>query len=337
MATPQRRPDPSLEAKFFAQPYEFDFHQAIRILEWLKPGCAPLGEQDNPKKEAVIFQSRVTLSSSSSDIYSLNVNYKYPDRPIMTVNFLGLAGIQGPLPTPYTEILIDRLRQKDTAMADFLDIFNHRLISFWHRVHKKVVLGIAQVTPDKTDIGKCLLNLLGLDETLANGSYPIPLRSLIKYVPIFWQRPHSLSGLLTILKGYFPYSMTIKPFCGGWDKAIPSDLSLIGIKGQFNRLGQDLILGQHTWNQTQGISIHFEQLQWLDFISYLPGGRGYKALNFLCDLYCDPTTKIHIKISLQAQTIPPLRLGKKHFLGCTSFLTRGNGKGFTTSPEIIIR
>lgn len=336
MATPERRPDSALESQFFAQPYEFDFHQAIRILEALKPGCAPIGEEDHPKHEAVTFSSRVTLSTSSSDIYSLKVNYKYPDRPIMKVNFLGLAGIQGPLPTPYTELLIERLRQKDTAMADFLDIFNHRLISFWHRVRKKVVLGLAQIPPEETAVGKCLLNLLGIDTSLEKGSYPIPLRSLLKYVPLFWRRPHSLSGLLTLLRGYFPYAITIKPFQGGWEKALESDLSRIGTTGRYNRLGQDMILGHQTWNEAQGVSITFDNLDWLDFISYLPGGRGYKALKFLCELYCDPTTKIHLKATIKSETIPHTRLGKKHFLGCTTFITRGHGQGFTTAPEVTI-
>ncbi len=336
MATPQRRPQPSLEAKFFAQPYEFDFHQAVRILEWLKPGCTPIGEGDNPKNEAMIFQSRVTLSSSSSDIYSLKSNYQHPDRPIMTVNFLGLGGIQGPLPTPYTELLIDRLRQKDTAMADFLDIFNHRLISFWHRVRKKVVLGIAQIPPEQTGMGKCLLNLMGIDGALEKKTYPVPLRSLIKYAPLFWQRPRSLGGLLTILRGYFPHKITIKPFEGGWNQAIDNDLSRIGSKGQYNRLGQSLVLGRRTWDEAQGITIHLHHLHWLDFVSYLPGGRGHKALKFLCELYCEPTLKIKLKATLQPQTIPPSRLGKKHFLGCTTFLTRGQSKGFTNPPEVTI-
>jgi len=49
------------------------------------------------------------------------------------VNFMGIAGIQGPLPLPYTEILMSRMRQKDMAFRDFLDIFNHRLVSVFTR------------------------------------------------------------------------------------------------------------------------------------------------------------------------------------------------------------
>jgi len=38
------------------------------------------------------------------------------------------AGSASPL---LTELLIQRIRFKDTAMRDFLDIFNHRIISLF--------------------------------------------------------------------------------------------------------------------------------------------------------------------------------------------------------------
>jgi type VI secretion system protein ImpH len=336
MATPQRRLDTSVEAQFFSQPYEFDFHQAIRILEWLKPGCTPIGEGSHPKHEAVVFRSRVTLSAPSSDIYSLKRYYKYPDRPIMTVNFLGLGGIQGPLPTPYTETLIERLRQNDTAMSDFLDIFNHRLISFWHRVRKKIVIGIAQIAPEETSVGKCLFNLIGIDASINQESWPIPLRSLLKYTPLFWQRPHSLAGLITLLKGYFPYNITIKPFQGGWSRALPQDLSRLGTTGPYNRLGHDLILGCKSWHETQGILIHFHNLDWPDYNNFLEDQQGYKALRFLCGLYCEPTLKVHFQITINRKSIPPAYLGHGPRLGTTSFITRGFGSGFIHNPKVTV-
>jgi type VI secretion system protein ImpH len=336
MATPQRRPNYTLEEQLYSQPYEFDYHQAVRILEKLKPDGIPLGEGDNPEREAVQLSARVTLSVSSADIYSLKPSTLYPDQPVMTINFLGLAGIQGPLPNPYAEMMIERLRRKDVAMRDFLDIFNHRLISFWHRVRKKIVLGMAQVPPEQTPVAKSFLNLLGFDYALEQKTYPVPLRSLLKYVPLFWQRPRSLSGLLTLLKGYFPYNVSLTPLIPGWQKAGLEDRTRIGTSGQFSRLGQDTILGHQSWNQGQGISIHFNGLDWLDYVSYLPGGRGYQALQFLAHLYCEPTLKIHLKVTIHKHTIPPLRLGHKHFLGCTTFLTRGKGKGFEQNPEVLV-
>ena len=39
--------------------------------------------------------------------------------PEMTVTFLGLAGTGGILPGHYTQLLIDRVREKDFGLRDF--------------------------------------------------------------------------------------------------------------------------------------------------------------------------------------------------------------------------
>ena len=55
----------------------------------------------------------------------------------MTVTFMGLAGTGGVLPGHYTQLLIDRVREKDFGLRDFLDLFNHRLIAQFYRAWEK--------------------------------------------------------------------------------------------------------------------------------------------------------------------------------------------------------
>lgn len=329
MATVARRSDYSLESQLYSQTYEFDFHQAVRILEALAPNSIPFGEGSQPQKEAMQIQARVTLSVSSSDIYSLKPQRNPNKPPILTINFLGIAGIQGPLPTVYTEILVERLRKKDTAFRDFLDIFNHRLVAMWHRVHKKVIVGLDQVPPTQSPIGKSLFDLLGLGDPHLRDLLEVPDRSLLSYAPLFWQRTRSSAGLRQLLQGYFKNTVHIKELQGVWRTAPASDWSLLGI--QFNRLGQDMVLGNRSWDQGGGIGITLSEISWQEYLTHLPGGQGHRKLISLVRFYCGLNTGVIVSAKITASQIPPAILGKSA-LGQTSWLTRGKGKGFAKNP-----
>ena len=54
--------------------------------------------------------------------------------PRLGVRFLGLLGPQGPMPLHFTEYVRDRLQHHgDRALAHFLDLFHHRLLSLFYR------------------------------------------------------------------------------------------------------------------------------------------------------------------------------------------------------------
>jgi type VI secretion system protein ImpH len=135
MATPGRRADPPLEQTLFEEAYRFDFFQAVRLLERLQPDCVPVGGR--PGREAVRFRARASLSFPASAIHQLD-RPDGPDTPVaMTVAFMGLTGPSGVLPICYTELLMNAIRAGDRTLAAFLDLFHHRLISFFYRAWEK--------------------------------------------------------------------------------------------------------------------------------------------------------------------------------------------------------
>eukprot|EP01037_Dinobryon_pediforme_P017334 gene17334-17525_t len=102
MASITWRENPSVKEAMIKHVYEFDFDQAIHILEALNPESIPLGEGDDPGKEAIHIKSRVSLAVPPTELDSLQ---EIPDqKPILWINFLSIAGIQGPLPTPGLDV-----------------------------------------------------------------------------------------------------------------------------------------------------------------------------------------------------------------------------------------
>lgn len=336
MATVTRRANTSLEEQIETVPYEFDFHQAVRLLEKMRPESTPLGEGSNPLKEALSIESRVTLSPSGADIYSLAPS-STDKPPLLTINFLGLAGIQGPLPMPYTELLLERLRHKDTSFKDFLDIFNHRLASFWHRMRKKIALGIAQVRPDQTPAGKVFLDLVGIEPHPLRNRISIPDQALLSYAPAFWKRPRSLVGLQRLLRSYFDLPITVSQFQGSWQFAQERDLTRIGVRenGQHQVLGRSAVLGKRSWHQTAGITVHIPALTYKQFIRFQQEtALEYMALRDLTYFYIGEGQQVHITFALQREHIEPTRLNRAFGLGRNTWLTRGHGKGFAKDPQI---
>src|SRR5262249_1452657 len=119
--------DSEIAELLLTQPSSFGFFQAVRLLERLNPDRQPVGKFVPPSSEAVHFAAHASPPFPASEIQSIT---REDDKPLqMTVNFMGLTGPLGVMPLYYTELIASRLREGDRALADFLDIFNHRLIS----------------------------------------------------------------------------------------------------------------------------------------------------------------------------------------------------------------
>ncbi|CAO5674232.1 MAG: hypothetical protein HEEMFOPI_00023 [Holosporales bacterium] len=316
--------------------FQFDFHQAIELLEQMQPSAIPLGEGSDPTKEALVIKTRVSLSPSSSEIHSFTPPSANQNQPILWVNFLGIAGIQGPFPTPYTELLLERTRQNDTAFRDFLDIFNHRIASLWHRLKKRTFISYSQKDPRKTDIGKCLLSITGLSNATYRNMLFVSDRTLLSYHDLFWRRPRSACGLVKILSTHYKLHVTIDQYQGAWEIASDSDVTKVGIteKGQFNKLGQSTILGRKNWNQAAGIRINMGPMTWHQMSQFLPvvikdhtqkniTNRDFKTLKDLITFYLGYDVRVKIRLFVHPFNVKPLRLNRQFSLGHNSWLTVG--------------
>src|SRR5262245_2039920 len=134
MATPFRAADAPLVQALFEEPYRFDFFQAVRLLQCqARPECAAIGQAGPPAHEAVRFLARRGLAFPASSIDRIEPPADPRNPATMTVSFLGLTGPSGVLPRVYTELIPERPRGGDRALAAFFDLINHRVISLFYR------------------------------------------------------------------------------------------------------------------------------------------------------------------------------------------------------------
>ena len=121
----------SLARRLFEESYDFDFFQAVRLLQRMEPGRVRVGRGGPPQAEAVRFRARISLSFPPSSIYELRRPTTSLPIPVMVQAFMGLTGPSGVLPRHYTELLYKIERDVRTpekhALRDWFDLFNHRL------------------------------------------------------------------------------------------------------------------------------------------------------------------------------------------------------------------
>ena len=108
------------------EPFRVHFFQAVRLLQKMESDLKPVGYFITPQGETIRFSARTSLGFPPSELFALRRAEN--GQMAMTVEFMGLCAAISVMPAPYTEFLLAQIRQKDHAMEDFLNIFNHRMI-----------------------------------------------------------------------------------------------------------------------------------------------------------------------------------------------------------------
>jgi type VI secretion system protein ImpH len=316
----------SVEEWLFAEPYRFDFFQAVHLLELLHPQPERPAYELDPEKEAVRFRSRIGLDFPASEVQQVTPPAE-PGSPVeMTVNFMGLAGAFGPLATPDTELLLERIRSKDFAMRDFLDIFNHRLVSLMYQVRRLHRVALTTQHPEQTRTAGYLYSCFGVGLPQLRKEMQIPARDLLYCAGILSQQPRSAVGLEQVLIHHFQVRASVKQLVGRWRTLEADQWTTIGRHGQNQRLGDGTVLGTRVWNQQGSFVVELGPLklqQFLDFLApnraFPRQGAGYAPLCELTRFYAGPEFEFQFRLTLRASDVPESRLGKTQ-LGWTSWL-----------------
>jgi type VI secretion system protein ImpH len=333
----------AIEDWLFAEGHRFDFFQAVRLLEIIHTMSGDRlvspGQGADPSKEIVHFRSSVKLDFPASDIAQVKRTRDIPRREQpkapaeMTVNFLGLAGGLGALDIPITELVLERTAHNDKALKDFLDIFNHRLVSLLYRIRKHHRVGLGSATPGEDNVARYLYSLIGMGTPRLHGRMHVRDRALLYYAGILAQQPRSMAGLKRILTDYFQVDVETTQFVGKWCDLEEDQWTTIGESGTNQRLGRDtVVLGTRVWDQHARFEIQLGPLGLEDFESFLPTEWRFGVLCDLVRFYVKDEFDFNIRLILKADEIPAVELSSEPALSWTSWLgpvrevkTNGNG------------
>lgn len=291
MDTPQRSSAASVIRHLLQAPYDFSFLQAVRIFERLLP-------EPNFDKAShqLTFDSRYTYSLPSSDLYAIKMD---GHQPVIEVKFLNIAGPHGPLPNPLSEIVIERMREGDFALKDFLGIFNHRFMALYYAIAQKYSFVLSPTTFLDSTAGQMVAAVAGAN---AHQSHylSLPTQVLATYAGVLWQHPRSAAGLGQILSDYFQVPISIEQCVGQWIDIHRRQRTFIGhTNGRNHRLGKATFLGRRYWQSGSHFIVHVGPLTAVEFQEFIPTGQAYIQMCDLIKCYAPMELSFQLKMHLK--------------------------------------
>lgn len=353
-------------------PFRFEFFQAVRLLSRMFRDRNPVGRQSVPRDEVVRFRAHQSLEFPASQIQGTKFDTK-PGEPVeMSVNFMGMTGPIGALPQWYTEMVVHRMTQKDNTLRDFLDIFNHRLVSlfyrswekyrFWLR-HEDVVQKEAHALqsgeaklrgfviddrPALDRFSQCLLELTGSGP--ASIRYHTQIRNRLEprheisdetirfYAGLLAQTHRSATALESILADYFQVPVSIRQFQGQWLVLDESERTKIG--KQNRRLGRETVVGRRVWDAQSKFRVQVGPLTYDEFQRMIPVGDAHRPLVEFVRFYAGSEFDFDVELILRADEVPSCQLGRNNpvraALGWNTWSVQGTYKGPSASVVLVV-
>jgi len=339
MAAAGGRPAPHVRAvgrRLFAAPYEFDFFQAVRVLERMFPRRQTIGRRAPPADEVVRFRAHQSVAFPPSVITELLAPDAGLPVPLMSVTFLGLTGPSGALPTHYTQLILDLHRDvrgpERRALRDWLDLFNHRFISLFYRAWEKYRFfvpferGEAFDRRDPDTFTRALLSLVGLGTPAFRGRLRVAVPgtdeeglpaerdlghvadlNLLFYGGLFARRTRDATSLAIVLNDYFGLAVEVRQFQGQWLNLEPAAQTCLGSMGT---LGVNAVAGSKIWDVQGRFRLRVGPLSYREFEEFLPdrGATPQRKTLFLMShltrLFVGPELDFDIQLVLRAADVP---------------------------------
>ena len=324
MATYGWRDDYPLAEALYREPFTFEFYQAVRLMEILFPERLPPGQHSQPELDAVRFRANVSFEFPASEIFDLRKSAGTgPD--IMDVSIMGLAGSLGPLPIPYTSLILDRVRRKDEALKDFLDIFNHRFISLLYRLRKTCRVAFKFESPEKSHFSKYLFAFMGMATQGLQNRVAFKDRSFLYYSGLISQQPQSMAALEAIVAHYFNVPCQGVPLRGGWLPVASDQITRLGKTGRNHRLGRTVLVGSRVWVQQDRFALRMGPMDLDLSLDLLPCGPGWNAFCRVVKFFAGDLMYFDAVLMIKAAQVPAAILHRTRGsrLGWTSWLSSG--------------
>jgi len=294
------------------EPTWLSFYQVIRNLE--QESKVRIGSDEKVEKEPV----RIYADAESTFPVAELAKIRHSVKTELEVSFFGLFGASGCLPRHYSQLILDRIRQRDYALRDFLNIFNHRFISLFYRVwekhHYPIAFETSQYIGDTDRIRQAFQGFTGMVLEGHHGALSVDDSVFLHYGGHFSSPVPRSVDLEAMLTDVFQLDIKVQELVGQWLMLAPGDQSRLKATAAecgWNSLGKDTVAGSRIWDVQNRFRLQLGPIAYEDFLEFLPDPKE-KKLRQLIDItrrYVGPQFDFDVQVLVRFEDIPPLQLG----------------------------
>jgi len=319
-------------AKLRANPQRFSLFAALRVLEQAYPARPRFGESRQASDDQARLGNAPHLTFAPSDVTSFEMPAN--ERARLEQHSFGVFGPNGALPLHLSEQAYERRRQQDDgALVDFINIFQHRLISLFYRAWANSDPATSLDRPQSDRFAMYLGALQGLAPPEARDRDAVLDYAKLSRAGLFNPQVKSAEGLETVLSDYFGLRVEVRQLVGAW-LDIPEELRCrLGGPRELATLGQGATVGKATWQCQHKFEIALGPLSLSTLKNFLPGAPGLKELYALTRLYTGDEWTWQLRLLLRDEEIPGIRMGRVGQLGWTTWL----GKRQDMADDVLIQ
>jgi len=283
---------------------EWSFVRAVAVAE---AAGEPIGSNTPPARESVRLRPALSLAFPTADIVGverLPGGDDVPPRLRIESTFLGSYGQASPLAPYATEAL---LADEGTAVRDFLDIFNHRMLSLAYRVLSKYRIERTRGHDAR------LRSLTGAPPDRPAPSMPGGA-DLLAIAGLLAQQPASAAALGTALGTWLGgVPVEVEQCVPTWTPLPAERQGLLG--GANCGIGSDCLAGDRILSCTTSFRVRIGPVGGDDFARFLPGGDGMAAVRALVAEFNPDLLDWDVEVRLAPDAMPPASLGGGARLG----------------------
>ena len=308
----------SLAAEIVARAHSFDFFRAVRALEAEFRSRPRVGYSQRLEEDFLRFCQVPSLSFAPSTLESVE-----PDSRALriVVNFLGMFGPNGPLPQHLTDFARDRNRNAhDRTLVRFMDIFHHRMLSFFYRAWAANQKTVDFDRPEESRFAGYFGSLFGIGMPTLWDRDTVPDVAKIYFSGRLAAQTRNAEGLEAILEDYFRLRARIQEFSGYWMTMPWENRLSLGSSRDTGELGINAVVGERKFEAQLKFRIRMGPMELEDLRRLLPNGPSFRRLKDWVLNYIDDEFYWDVQCVLRAGAVPATCLGQGALLGWITWL-----------------